>query len=510
MGQSLSSRRAWAAAVIIAVTVPIAGVLEPDAALAKQPDGLQQQFQVSANEASLLQIYDLLRDQHWPQPNEKDLLNGAIKGMLETLDDPYTQYMTAEEYQNFVRQVNQSYDGIGIRVGEGTNGFHVEAVFPSSPAESAGLHVGDRIVAVNGKSTFGLTVDQVSGNLRGAAGSSITLQVERDDKPSFTVTLTRKPISLPTLTSRILDQKTGYIHLLTFGGNEDKDFGSALTDLQKKGIDSLILDLRGNGGGLIDSAIRIADRFLDGGLITRIKTRIGEEEITAQPGSLKMPLVILVDADTASASELLAGALQTQKRAKLIGQKTFGKGVVQTVVPTANGDVLKLTFAQYYFADGSSPNKLGLQPDVVVASPALQLVTALETLHPSKIRSVKFDLDNQKTYVNHWEVPQQTVVQRPDGQVFLPLRFLVEAFGSEVNWKPEGDESFQYNNRYVELSASDGTLTVNGQVMDLPQPFLAKDGITFISLDAVKAVLQPDQVRQSDRLIEMEVGGTSL
>ncbi|WP_018132123.1 S41 family peptidase [Effusibacillus pohliae] len=492
-----SWRKKWTAAVLAAgLAVPAGAAVFPASVLAEEQS-------ISKNEATLFQVFETLRDLHWSNIGENKLLRGAVQGMLDALNDPYSEYFTAEEYQEFVNAINQSYAGIGIRLGQDESGYLVDEVFPSSPAVSAGLKKGDRILAIDGHDTKGKPIQEVSGWIRGQAGSAVTLTIERAGQNPFSVTVTRRAITLPAVTSTLLDPETGYIRILSFSESAGQEFDLALADLQRKGIKSLVLDVRGNGGGLLDSAVHIADRFLREGLIVQLKERQSEQQINADLEGVDLPVAVLVDQGSASASELLAGALQANHRAKLIGQRTYGKGVMQRGMQLANGDILKLTVGQFYFADGSSPQGSGLKPDRSVAIKELQVPVALETLHPERSKAVRFDLTNQKTYVNQVEVAgQKTIVK--NGKRYVPLRFVLEALGSEVTWNPqERSILFQYKGRNYKLSVSNDVLSVNGQDLQINTPFFIESGVSYLSIEAVQAALQPNRLSISPDSIEI-------
>ncbi|MFC4769963.1 S41 family peptidase [Effusibacillus consociatus] len=495
-------KRSWqkrftAGALAFSLAVPAAVLGMPAAVLA------QEQSQ-NKNQSTLFQVFETLRDLHWSNVDEDTLLRGAVQGMLDVLNDPYSEYFTPEEYKQFVDAINQSYAGIGIRLGQDDNGYLVEEVFASTPAESAGLKKGDRIVSVDNKTTKGQQLDVVTGWLRGKEGTPVTLQIERTGQTPFSVTITRQAIKLPNLTSSMLDAETGYIRLLSFGETAGDEFDLALADLQRKGVKSLVLDVRGNGGGLMDVSLHIADRFLKSGLIVHAKERNYEHRVSADSEGVDLPLTILIDGDSASASELLAGTLQAHKRAKLIGQRSFGKGVMQAGKELENGSILKFTIGQFYFVDGTSPQGSGLKPDLSVHVRELQVPFALQVLHPERGKSVRFDLAKNKTYVNEIEITNLKTIQK-NGKYYVPLRFILEAFGSEVMWNPTDQSiSFKYKDRLAKLSVPAGTMTVNDQPVQRTVPFFIENGVSYLSLEALQDALLPDTLQNTGALIQIQ------
>lgn len=482
-----------AAVLALGLVVPAGALSAPVAVLAEEPASTPQQNSPNSHEITLYQVFESLRELHWPKVDDDKLVHGAVQGMLEVLNDPYTEYFTANEYQNFVNSINQKYAGIGARMSQDDQGFLVEEVFASSPAEAAGIKKGDRVLAVNGTDVTGKQLQEVTGMLRGEAGTSVTVTLRRQGQAPFSVTVTRQQIQLPTLQSSLLDEDTGYIRILSFSENADSEFDKALADLQEKGIRSLVLDVRGNGGGIMGPALNIADRFLKNGTLLEIRYRNGSQKYNADSEGVDLPLVVLVDEESASASELLAGTLQAHKRAKLVGSQSFGKGVLQRTENLANGYTLKFTVGQFYFADGTSPQATGLKPDVPVKLQQLQVPAALRTLYPDRERSVTFDLANQKTYVDRIEITDQKTVDK-NGTKYLPLRLVAEALGSEVVWDGSQQSiSFQYGGRAVKLHVPTGKFLVNDEDKAYQEPFFVESGVTYVSLEALKEAFKSAQ-----------------
>lgn len=497
MGKHAQSNKWLTALLVMGLAMPGAVLPVPNRALAAETSP------VSEKESVLLELFQLIRDYHWNQVDEDLLLRGAVQGMLDALSDPYTAYFTSDEYQAFVNSINQTYAGIGVRLGADEKGYYADEVFAGSPAETVGMKKGDRILAVDGHDANGQTLDTVGNWLRGAEGTTVILKLERAGQAPFSLTITRKAITLPSLTSKLLDEETGYIRILSFSENVGDEFDLALADLQRKGVKSLVLDLRGNGGGFLPAAVQIADRFLAGGLIASIKYRGGEDPITANVESVQLPVNILIDGGSASASEFLAGSLHANKRARLIGERSFGKGVIQQVVPLQDKSYLKLTTEQFYFVDGTSPQHVGLAPDVTIRNEDLQLPVALQMLHPERSKTVTFDLANKKTFVNSIELQAQKTFVK-DRLTYVPLRFTMEALGSEVTWNPaDGSIVFQYEGRSVKIMMGTGEMTIDGQPAVLSHPLVVEEGTSYLSLEAVQAVLHPDQLADGEDRIEI-------
>ena len=325
-------------------------------------------------------LQDLQRDYYRPIDTAK-LGQAGITGLLSPLHDPYTVYFTKAESQAFSQELSGSYSGIGTAVDTKAGRPVVTQVFPGSPAARAGIVPGEVIMAVDGASTAGKSVDSVVARIVGPAGTQVRLQLRRAGVASLIdLTLTRSKISRPLTSSRLVNDhgvKVGYVSLAAFAQGAGQQVGTAIASLQKRGAQSLIFDLRDNGGGLVDEAVNVADDFLPAGKVvvstqglhaprTVLKTNGGH------PTSL--PLVLLVNGDTASASEIVTGALQDYGRATVIGTRTFGKGVVQTVLPLRGGASLKITIAAYLTPHGRNINHKGIEPDIVVAQPSTSKV----------------------------------------------------------------------------------------------------------------------------------------
>jgi carboxyl-terminal processing protease len=331
----------------------------------------------------LLDVYQIVEATHMRGADLDTFMEGAIRGGLSTLNDPYTDYFTAEEWTAFLNSLDGSFSGIGAYLEEGDPYVVISSPIKGSPAERAGLKPGDRLLEVNGESLQGLTPEKAASKVRGPAGTSVTLKVERPSEGrTFTVTITREVVSLPDLEVKMMDDGIGYIALYTFGSDTDRQFWNAVADLKQQGARALVLDLRNNGGGYVDVAVSIAGGWVPKGEpVLTTKMRDGEDRELSPGGLINLPTAVLVNGGSASASEILAGAIQDWKAGTLVGEKTFGKGTVQQLLRMSNGDGLKVTIAEYLTAKGRHVDKIGLTPDVEVKAPA----PAPEVLEPLKL-----------------------------------------------------------------------------------------------------------------------------
>ena len=312
-------------------------------------------------------VFNAVKEAYVEPVDDKKLMHSAIRGLLLDLD-PHSTYFDKSDAEEFDEQANGSYAGIGVELmTQADNTLKVIAPIDDTPAKRAGIKAGDVIVAVDGKP---LPSDDSMSPLRGEPGSKVRLTIVREgkDKP-FDVELVRENIRIASVDSRLLEPGYGYVRIKAFQADTGADFQKQIDALQAKGkLRGLVLDLRSNPGGLLTAAVQVADDLLDKGTIvsTRGRIPISDSEFKATPGDRLdgAPVVVLVDAGSASASEVLAGALHDNKRARIVGSRTFGKGSVQTVLPLDNGDSVKLTTARYYTPSGKSIQASGIVPDV--------------------------------------------------------------------------------------------------------------------------------------------------
>ncbi|WGV28082.1 carboxyl-terminal processing protease CtpB [Halotia branconii] len=295
----------------------------------------------------------------------------AIREALQKLGDPYTRFMDPKQYEALTNQTSGEVSGIGIRmeVNEKTKRLTVVEPIENSPALKGGVKAGDEILAIDGKSTLNMKVDDASKLIRGKAGTPITLRLGRMGQNAFNVKLTRATIEIPTVSYNLKQEgnrRVGYIRLREFSAHASDQMRRAIRDLNGRRVDAFVLDLRGNPGGLLQSSIEIARMWIDdGGIVRTVDRRGGTEDSKANRTALtKLPLAVLVDGNSASASEILTGALKDNKRAVVIGGQTFGKALVQSVHELSDGSGLAVTIAHYYTPKGTDINHKGITPDI--------------------------------------------------------------------------------------------------------------------------------------------------
>jgi carboxyl-terminal processing protease len=330
------------------------------------PADLQPQF------APFWQAWNLVHQNYVDQPvDNTKLVQGAISGMMNALGDAHSGYWTPQETTDANMAMQGAYDGIGAYVDTRGAYLTITKTIPGYPAEKAGLQTGDQIIAVNGQDMTGIDPDLVRmTKVMGAAGTDVQLTVQRTgvDKP-LEFTITRAHIVIPSVTSKMLANNIAYIQITVFGDTTASDFHNQLSQLMSQNPSAIILDLRDNGGGYLDAGIAVASEFINHGVI--VSEKYGDGTITphdAIPGGLatSIPLAVLVNGNTASASEIVSGAIQDDGRGKLIGELTYGKGSVQNWFPLSDGGTARVTIAKWLTPNGRTIDKIGLKPDVVV------------------------------------------------------------------------------------------------------------------------------------------------
>ncbi|MEQ8178465.1 MAG: S41 family peptidase [Amphiplicatus sp.] len=323
------------------------------------------------------EVFEQVHENYVVEPNDGDLIKGSIDGMMSKLD-PHSNYMTAEDFRTMQEQTRGTFAGLGIQVvmeNEGPDKGLVKIVAPidDTPASRAGLKTNDLIVAIDGDPVMGKTIDEAIGKLKGDKGTKVEISVLRDRaQPAFDMTLVRDIVTVQSVTARVEGQ-FGYIRISTFSEQTEEGLNKALKTLATDipgGPKGYVLDLRSNPGGLLDQAVAVSDTFLEGGEIVSTRGRRPKDTLREMgtPGdkTAGKPIVVLINGGSASASEIVAGALQDRNRALLLGTKSFGKGSVQTVIPLQNGlqGALRLTTSRYYTPSGRSIQALGIEPDI--------------------------------------------------------------------------------------------------------------------------------------------------
>ena len=360
------------------------------------------------------EVLSLVQKNYVEDVKPKDLVYGAIKGMLSTLD-PHSSFMPPDIYKEMQVDTKGEFGGIGIQIGVKNNQLTVIAPIEDTPAARAGIKAGDQIIKINEESTKDMNMEDAVKKMRGPRGTQVILTISRPGSSEPLVfTITRDIIKIQSVKFKKIEEKIGYIRISQFQEQTTEDLKKALKKLEEDNIESLILDLRNNPGGLLNIAVGVSEQFMEAGkMIVSIRDRKGErEELVSRNGEIKRayPMIVLVNEGSASASEIVAGALQDWERAIIIGTSTFGKGSVQTVIPLTDGSGLRLTTAKYYTPKGRSIQNTGITPDIEVKDTVAKEVLKEKEQHPVIIKEKDLPRhleDKQKEEQKEMAVPEE-------------------------------------------------------------------------------------------------------
>ena len=323
----------------------------------------------TAGAMKLMRAAEIVRSRYIEEVPAETLMNGAIRGMVNSLNDPYSIYMDAKMYKEFRLETEGSFSGVGIVISVKEKQLTVVAPIEGTPGEKAGIRSGDQIVKIDGQDTKDLALDEAVGKIRGKEGTEVVLTLRRGEALQE-YKLTRANIQIKTVAGKMLPDQIAYIRLSMFNEQTAGDFSKQYEALETQGMRALILDLRDNPGGLLDSSVRISGKLVPKGPVVSVVTRDGQTEThTSALPAVKYPLVVLVNGGSASASEIVAGAVQDTGAGTLIGTKTFGKGSVQSILRLSSDTAIKLTIARYATPKMRFINGIGITPDIVVEMP---------------------------------------------------------------------------------------------------------------------------------------------
>jgi len=411
---------------------------------------------------------------HVDAPSENDLTEGAIRGMIEALNDPYTEYMTQQDYDDLFNDLDLAFYGIGAVIASDGEYVYIERVLPNSPAEEAGLQRNDKFISIDGHDAKGQSLDQVKEWIRGEEHSTVQITFERDGE-RFTLDMERRQVSLPELESGLVADRIGYVLLRSFSEDADELMAAQLNEWKAAGgLDALVLDLRYNTGGLLQTAANIAKLFVKEGILIRTRDRDGVEAAyrISDGEDAAYPIYLLVNEYSASASELLTGALQDYGKATVIGTQTYGKGSVQHIYSLSDGHYLKLTVERYLTPNGREVDQIGITPDVLVQDDMPQLLTAFHLAGVEELELVK---DRNRITINDVRVDDLLPVIEEDGKLYVHSRTLAAFAGLNIVW----------NEAAFAAEFSDG----NGFIWSVSpdaEGSLMKEGYLFISLDTFR------------------------
>lgn len=360
-------KRRWqlAACCLLTAVLTTAAIVGTEAVLLNRLTG-------SVSESvRFLRTMKLLKRNYNGEVDNHQLFDGAIKGMVESVGDPYTVYLNKKDFQQLSEMTVGSFGGIGIVFGKRGNDYVVISALEDNPGAKAGIKSGDIITAIDDKSTREMNMEQVANKIRGKYGTTVTLELKDKEGKLRKVNVVRAEIKNPSVAGQMLaNTKIGYIRIAMFNENTGDDFAKKYAELEKQGMQALVLDLRENPGGILDAGVDVARMLVPKGPIVSVIDKNGNKfEETSSLEKVKYPLAVLVDHGSASASEIVAGAIKDTKSGKLFGVKTFGKGSVQSVYRLDNNTAVKITVAKYYTPSGVSIHNVGIEPDVKVELP---------------------------------------------------------------------------------------------------------------------------------------------
>ena len=330
----------------------------------------------------LEEIISALDDDAVEAPEDEELVKGAVDGLFKALDDPYARYYDKDAFADLNAMLDGGFSGIGVVLEEKPKGLIIVNVFEGTPAAKADMRKGERITSVDGTPVESRPVDVIINMIKGDEGTEVTLGLAGGPQGTRTVTLTRARIELPNIESRQLADGAGYVKMTQFTSGVGDEIRAEVTSLVEAGARGVVLDLRGNPGGLLNEAVEVSSVFIEDGDVVSVKERgQPERSLTAEGDAIEgLPVVVLVDKGSASASEIVAGALQDADRATIVGEPTFGKGTVQTIHRLQTGGGVKYTTAEYFTPSGDSIEDVGVKPDRLVKGEKAQLAAAREEL----------------------------------------------------------------------------------------------------------------------------------
>lgn len=318
----------------------------------------------------LNEIYEWMKIYYYEDFEKSDIQGALLDGLIGGLDDPYSVYYTAEEYKDLMVSTSGEYYGIGAGLQQDPDTMQVTItkVYRGTPAEEAGLKDGDILISVEGIDATSMEVSALVQHIRGEEGTKVHMVIYRESTgETLNITAERRNVILPSIEGEMLEDGIGYIQILEFQSNTDEQFEEMILKLKKEGMKGMIIDVRANPGGLLSSVVNMLDYMLPEGMITYIEDKYGNrQEYRSNKSCIDMPIVVLVDQNSASASEIFAGAMKDYNYATLVGVTTFGKGIVQNIIPLSDGDAIKLTTAKYYTPNGNYIHGVGVAPDVEV------------------------------------------------------------------------------------------------------------------------------------------------
>ncbi len=387
-------KRKWIAYTVVIVIITNVLTLFGTVSFIKNAQG-----DVVGKFEKLFEVRNQLYKYYYGSIDDSVLVEGAIKGMTESLNDPYTVFMNKKEFESFSVQTEGNYYGIGIQVMAKENNIVVVDVFDNSPAKQQGITSGDIIQKVDGIAVTGKNLDKAVSLIKGKENTKVTLTLHRANKNSFDVEVERKKIDIKTVKGEMLQGSVAYVQVDMFDENTAESFKEELNKLSSQGMKSLIVDLRDDPGGMLDQCVDMVSNFVsrDKVIVSTIDKYKNKKEYKSKGGNFNnLPVTILTNENTASASEIFSGSLKDYKLATIVGKKTYGKGVVQTILDTGDSTALKVTISKYYTPSGNDINKKGINPDV-------------EVEYPDELKGSSYDRNKDPQFNKAYEIAKNKV-----------------------------------------------------------------------------------------------------
>lgn len=429
---------------------------------------------------SLDEAKQLINKYYVHEVEQTVLEKSSINAMIDSLNDPYSTYMDTSSFKGFLSALDGSYAGVGMYIEQNGDNIQVINPIPGSPAQKAGIQPGDVLTYINDENITSLSVTEVASKIRGPQGSQVTITVKRDNK-SIKLSLIRDIIQVSSVDYKLLEPRIGYIKLHSFTTQSPQEIEEALKDLISQGSESLVLDLRDNPGGLLNVAIDIAGYFVPKGPVVYVAQRGQKEQVYYTWDKPKgLPISVLVNERTASAAEILAGAIQDAKTGMIIGTTTFGKGSVQTIFTLESGEGLKLTTAKYLTRGRQDINGKGLTPDIYEVDQNKQLETAVNLLGGGETSyDVQLGVNSNAAFVGYRTYYLPVMPFLYEGKTMVPLRRVGEYLGFNTQWKNK-KAVISLNSDKVIFDPATHKITKGNNSYDVDGKIIIKNGYTMI------------------------------
>lgn len=446
-----------------------------------------------SNEAQLTAEIKEVLWKHYYEPLPNNFLKqNTVEEVISFLKDPYTRYYTDEEFSDFLLSLEGKYGGVGLEIDIIDNQVVVTNTLPNTPASRVNIQKGDIITHVDNQSLENMDLEQIKKLFSGKAGTYIKIKTYRPRSDTYlSYLLTRENIYIKPIESGILSKNIGYIKVLEFTQEAASEFSRQLNKLQDQGIKGLILDLRDNPGGLIGAALDVSREILPPGLFVKLYYRNQKPELITTVGNTdsSLPLIVLVNKNTASAAEILAGAIQDRNAGIIVGTKTYGKATVQSIIPLVNGGALKFTSGKYLTPNGRQINGIGLNPDIYIPDSHNQIMEAIWMLEHKVHKSLTYQL-NHGYYVINGKVKECTV--KPflyNGNFMVPLRSTVESLGGKIKYSSPDNIQISFGQDTIKLGINSKYVFFNGQRRYLPVAPILKNQQIMIPVRSIAQLL---------------------